>query len=85
MHCRDITDLAFEVISGDLIHVERKHGPIETVNGTHPEFGASVLLRDASRCMVLVERPASLDLTLAELACRSGCLVGPEPWSSRRH
>ena len=85
MHCRDITDLAFEAIQGELTNVERKAGAIESVCGMHNQFGATVLLRDASRCMALVADPVGLDRTLAELAFTSGCPGGIERIRSGRH
>ena len=85
MHCRDITDLAFEAILTALSDVERQSGAIETASGMHDEFGYTVLLRDASRCMALVEDPSCLDRALAELAFASDLTMIPDRAGSGRH
>ncbi len=85
MHCRDITDLAFESILTALTDVERQSGAIETASGMHEEFGYTVLLRDGSRCMALVEDPSCLDRALAQMAFASDVTAVSDRARSGRH
>ena len=85
MHCRDITDLAFEAILVTLADVERQSGAIETASGMHEDFGYTVLLRDASRCMALVEDPNCLDRALAQMAFAADVTMMTDRPRSGRH
>ena len=85
MHCRDITDLAFEAILATLADVERQSGAIETASGMHEDFGYTVLVRDASRCMALVENPNCLDRALAQMAFASDVTLTSDLPRSSRH
>ena len=66
MHCKEIVSSEFERISGELKSLERETGPIETISGHHDRHGWTVLLRDASRCMVLFDTLDDQDLAPAD-------------------
>ena len=61
MHCRDITNADFDHIACDLTDIERQPGGIETVTGRHPVYGMTILLRDNSRCLAVVDNPETID------------------------
>ena len=65
MHCKQIANSEFERISSELNSVERQVGAIETISGQHDKHGWTVLLRDASRCMVLFDDLEDQDLPQA--------------------
>ena len=73
MHCKEIASSEFERISSELNSLERQSGPIETISGHHDRHGWTVLLRDASRCMVLFDSLDDQDLAQAD-----GTLPPPE-------
>ena len=62
MQCRDITPEQFETIAAELTNVTRQDGAIELVSGHHEDHGATVLIRDLTRCMALVNDPAFIDM-----------------------
>lgn len=62
MHCRDITESEFEAISAELTGTTSQADGIETVTGRHEEYGFTVLVRDASRCMALLEDASVFDV-----------------------
>ena len=72
MECRDITEREFKLIMAELEVVSRSDGMVETVTGQHEEYGVTVLVRDGSRCMALIDNPACLDRFLAEQAFLAG-------------
>ena len=61
MQRRDITDADFDHIVSQLTSIEHQPGSIETVTGHHPDYGRTILLRDASRCLVVVDDPQMID------------------------
>lgn len=63
MHCRDISEHEFDSIAPELVNIERQSGYIRTVTGRHPDFGETILLRDGTRCLVVVEDPTLLDIS----------------------
>ena len=63
---RDISEADFDAIASRLEQPKVKLGSIEVIRGLHPDCGRTVLLRDASRWVVLVENAAALDFTRAE-------------------
>ena len=68
MHARDITPDNFETIAAELTKVTRQDGVIELVSGHHEDHGATVLIRDTTRCIALVDEPGFLDQALAKSA-----------------
>ena len=48
---------------------------IEMVTGRHKDHGEVVLIRDATRCMVLVDEPAHLDAAHADSSKSDGAIV----------
>ena len=62
MHCRDITDREFEAIAAELTGVTCQADDIETVTGRHEHYGSTVLVRDALRCMALLEDASIFDV-----------------------
>ena len=66
MHCKEIVSSEYERISGELKNLERETGPIETISGHHDRHGWTVLLRDASRCMVLFDTLDDQELAPAD-------------------
>ena len=68
MQCREISGRQFELVLGELTGVSREGGAVEAFRGRHRLFGATVLVRDGSRCMALVHDPTCLDRLLAEHA-----------------
>lgn len=62
MHCRDISRDEFDVIASELARARHQAGAIEVVSGHHHNHGATIVIRDATRCMALVENPSFLDM-----------------------
>ena len=65
MECRDISGCEFELILAELVGASRSDGSVETITGQHEVYGATVLVRDGSRCMALIDNPDPLDRLLA--------------------
>ena len=61
MHCRDITTREFETLAAELTGVSCQADGVETVSGQHGEYGFALLVRDASRCIALLEDPGLSD------------------------
>ena len=66
MQFRDITSSEFSRILAKLKDVEHHIGAIYTVSGQHDEYGMTVLARDGSQCMALMDDPRHLDGLLAD-------------------
>ena len=62
MHVRDITEQQFAAIADEIDNPVLQCGVIEMISGQHHLFGMTILLRDAERCMALVDDPTHLDL-----------------------
>ena len=65
MQFRDVSERVFDVIRSELLAVSRTDKLVETIKGQHATYGATVLVRDGSRCMVVVDNPTGLDRFLA--------------------
>ena len=61
MHCRDISEAEFNSIASELVNLHHQSGDIDTVTGQHPSLGKTILLRDDTRWLVVVEDPTLLD------------------------
>ena len=61
MQVRDISERDYEAIAAELRDRLHRTGPVETNEGRHDELGHTLLLRDASRCIALVEHAAELN------------------------
>lgn len=61
MQFRDITLDQFGLILAKLSDVEHHVGAIYTVSGQHVDYGMTVLARDGSQCMALVDDARHLD------------------------
>ena len=61
MQVRDITERDYEIVAAELRDLMHRGGPVESVQGLHPMHGRTLLVRDASRCMILVEDATGLD------------------------
>ena len=73
MHARDIDQDTFETIAAELVDPIRHDGPTKVVRGRHKDYGETVLICDASRCMALVDQPdAMLDGIASACALRAG-------------
>lgn len=66
MHVRDITEQQYERIVAEIDNPTLQCGAIEMVSGRHHLYGMTILLRDADRCMVLVDDPTQLDYARVE-------------------
>ena len=66
MQFRDITPDQFSLILAKLSDVEHHVGAIHTVSGQHVDYGMTVLARDGSHCMALVDHAHHLDGLLAD-------------------
>ena len=76
MHCRDISEAEFDRIVAELVQAKHQGDDIEMVTGRHEDHGAVILIRDATRCMVLVDEPAHLERVRDETAAASdGAIV----------
>ena len=75
MHCRDITEAEFDQIVAELVQAKHQGDDIEMVTGRHKDHGEVVLIRDATRCMVLVDEPAHLDAAHADSSKSDGAIV----------
>ena len=77
MHCRDISEHEFDRIASTLVNIEHQSGYVRTVTGRHPDFGETILLRDVTRCLAVVEDPTLLDISGAGgLAVEGNLLCG---------
>ena len=61
MQVRDITEQDFEAIAAELRDLKHLGGAVESIEGLHLVHGRTLLVRDASRCMALVEDATELD------------------------
>ena len=61
MHCRDISEERFHIIASELINLRRRTGDFQTLTGHHKDYGTTILVRDATRCMAVVDDATLLD------------------------
>ena len=60
------SETEFDKIVAEMIQPKHQCDDIETVTGRHEDHGAVILIRDATRCMALVDEPAFLDKMQAQ-------------------
>ena len=73
--CSDITEREFAVILSELSTVMRRVNEVEVIIGFHEAYGAVTLVRDETRCILLVDEAACLDRLWAEQAFLVGGLA----------
>ena len=75
MHCRDIAEAEFEMIAAELADAKAQGDEVELITGQHKDHGAVVLIRDATRCLILVDEPAHLEAAQADSSTSDGAIV----------
>ena len=61
MHCRDITEAQFESIAPELADAKVQGDEVGLITGQHKDHGTVMLIRDGTRCMILVDEPSHFD------------------------
>ena len=79
MHCRDITEAEFDQIVAELVQAKHQGDDIEMVTGRHKDHGAVILIRDATRCMILVDEPSHFDRAHTGITALDGGIVESDP------
>ena len=84
MQVRDITEQDFEEIAAELRDPKHLDGAVGSIEGLHSVHGRTLLVRDASRCMALLEDATELDRrAITDAFIKGGFVLSPATVAGR--